>query len=55
MELVTRWLLGHESSPQEIDDGQGPLFYQPSRNGFYTIHYGALTMARLEAFHTAGK
>ena len=55
IELVARWLLGHEANLPIQDDGQGPLFYQPNRNGFYTIHYGSLTMARLEAFHTVGK
>ena len=55
LELVTRWLLGHESNSQEHDDGQGPLLYQPSRSGLYAIHHGTLTMARLEAFHTVGK
>jgi len=54
--LVARWLLGHESNNvREQDDGQGALFYQPGRSGFYTIRHGNLTTARLEAFHTVGK
>lgn len=47
--------MGQESNGLlEQDDGHGPLFYQPGRSGFYTIHYGNLTVARLEAFHTVG-